>query len=122
MGYKLAWQRAGQSALATAEAEARELLTFVAEGVTDAKTGLLFMDVSPAVLSVKLLQAMSQQAPVLIFQREDLLGADAASLAASLREQGFGLALRNIDLAFLKTHDPLLLHLTHVVVGQTFCG
>ena len=118
MGYKLAWQRAGQSAIATAEAEARELLTFIAEGVTDAKTGLLFMDVSPAVLSVKLLQAMSQQAPVLIFQREDLLGADAASLAASLREQGFGLALRNVDLAFLQTRDPLLPHLTHVVVGH----
>ena len=118
MGYKLTWQRAGQGAIATTEAEARELLNFVAESVTEAKTGLLFLDVSSEVLSVKLLQAMSQQAQVLIFQREDLLGAGAASLAASLREQGFGLALRNVDLAFLQTHDPLLQHLTHAVVGH----
>ena len=118
MGYKLAWQSAGQSVIATSGAKARELLTLVAEGITDGKTGLLFVDVSPEVLSVELLQAMSQQAPVLIFQRGDLLGVDAASLAASLREQGFGLALRNVDLAFLQTHDPLLPHLTHVVVGR----
>jgi len=113
-GYRLAWQKNVEDTL-SAEADACDLLAFVAEGVRDMKTGLLFMDATPAALSAELLQTLLPATTVLILNSEDMADAGQVVLAATLREQGFGLALRNVDLAFLKANDVLMSHASYVL-------
>ena len=114
MGYRLAWQKTVQDGVA-AETGAGDLLTFVAEAVQDIKTGVLFVDTTPAELSAELLQILPPQTTVLILSGPDMADGDRLALAASLRERGFGLALRNADLAFLRANVALLSHVTHVL-------
>lgn len=80
--------------------------------------GLLFIDATPAGLSPELLQTLLSPALVLILKCEDMGDAGQLVLAASLRAQGLGLALRNVDLAFLKANGPLLSQASYVLVGS----
>lgn len=114
IGYKLAWQRNGARGEPSSEAELRQLLAFVAERVGNSELGLLFLEASPAVLSAQALQIMPPQTTVLMLKQDDLLDADNATLVASLREQGFGLALHDADPAFLASNEALLSLVTRV--------
>jgi len=116
MGYRLAWQKNVTDTLFTT-ADVRDLLAFVSEGLRDKKSGLLFMEATPAELSGELLQTLLPATTVLILNSEDMADAGQVVLAATLREQGFGLALRNVDLAFLKANQPLLSQANYVLVG-----
>ncbi len=116
MGYRLAWQKTAQDH-ARAEPDAGRLLAAVSEGVRDIKTGLLFMDAAVADLTPELLQLLPPQTTVLILDGPEMSGADPLVLAASLRDKGFGLALRNVDMAFVKAQAALLAHVTHVLAG-----
>lgn len=115
-GYKLGWQRNGKSSERSSEAELCQLLAFVAERVGGSQLGLLFLDASPAALSAEVLQAMSPQTTVLRLNRGDLDDACNVALAASLRERGFGLALRDVDHTSLTSNDSLLSLVTYVEV------
>lgn len=113
-GYRLGWQKNAQDTLSV-EADARDLLAFVAKAVRDIKAGLLFMDANPAELSAELLQTLLPKTTVLILKSEDMADAEQVVLATSLRKQGFDLALRNVDLAFLKANRPLLSHASYIL-------
>jgi c-di-GMP-related signal transduction protein len=116
IGYKLAWQKNGKSSGLSNDADLCQLLAFVAERVNDSKFGLLFLDASPAALSAEALETMSPKTTVLMLSRGDLVDASNAALATSLRERGFGLALRDTDLAFLASNETLLPLVTYAEV------
>lgn len=117
IGYKLAWQKNGKSSGLSSDADLCQLLACVAERVSNSKSGLLFLDAIPAALSVEALETMSPQTTVLMLNRGDLVDAGNVTLATSLRERGFGLALRDADLAFLASNETLLPLVTYVEVG-----
>ena len=116
MGYKLAWQKNGKSSGLSSEADLYQLLALVAERINDSKLGLLFLDASPAALSAEALQTMSPETTVLMLNRGDLVDAGNVALATSLRERGFGLALRDVDLASLESDETLVSLVTYVEV------
>lgn len=117
VGYKLAWQKSGKNSGLSSDADLCQLLAFVAERGNDSKLGLLFLDASPAALIAEALENMSPQTTVLMLNRGDLVDAGNVTLATSLGERGFGLALRDADLAFLASNETLLPLVTYVEVG-----
>lgn len=117
IGYKFAWQKTGESDDLPGETELRQLLTFVAEHVVDARLGLVFLDAVPAMLSAAALQSLPPASTVLVLNRADLVEEGHVALAAALRRRGFGLALRDADLACLEADETLLPLVTHVELG-----
>jgi c-di-GMP-related signal transduction protein len=113
-GYKLAWQKNGENG---SDAELRELLAFVAEHVASARLGMLFLDASPALYGAAALNVLTPSSTVLVLNRADLVEEDHVMLATALRKRGFGLALRDADLASLETDETLLPLVSHVRVG-----
>ena len=113
-GYRLAWQKNAQNAVSAA-VDAGALLGFVAETVRDTKSGLLFIDATLQELSAKLLQTLLPSTTVLIFKAEELAAAENAALVTSLFQKGFGLAVRDVDLAFLTANRLLLSQTTYVL-------
>lgn len=116
MGYKLAWQKNGKSSGMSSEADLHQLLAVVAERVSDSKSGLLFLDARPAVLSGETLQGISPPNTVLMLNRGDLVNASDVTSALSLHERGFGLALCDVDLVFLESNEALLPLIMYVEV------
>jgi len=114
-GYRLAWQKdVGDTS--PAEADELDLLAFVAEYVRDIKAGLLFMEATLAKLSGELLQALVPTTTVLIMRSEDMTDAGHIDLTTSLHALGFGLALRDVDMAFLMANRSLLSQTTHILI------
>jgi EAL and modified HD-GYP domain-containing signal transduction protein len=81
---------------------------------SEIKSGLFFVETGPAGLSDEMVQTLSPQATVLVLKSCDLVAENHLVLAASLRDRGFALALRNADLAFLKANEQLLPHLSYI--------
>ncbi|WP_397411862.1 EAL and HDOD domain-containing protein [Polaromonas sp.] len=119
IGYKFTWQKAGESDDLPGEMELRQLLTFVAEHVVDARLGLVFLDAVPTMLSAAALQSLPPASTVLVLDRADLVEEEHVALAAGLRRRGFGLALRDADLACLEADETLLPLVTHVELGAS---
>lgn len=117
IGYKLSWQKKGKSSEASNEADLHQLLAVVAERAGDAKQGLLFLDARPAPLSAETRQSMAPKNTVLMLNRGDLADTGDVTSATSLRERGFGLALGDVDFAFLEANEMLLPLVTYVEVG-----
>lgn len=117
IGYRLAWQKNGPGSDISHAADSQQLLAFVAGHVDDIKSGLFFLDVSPALLSAQVLQTLSPENTVLVLGRDGLLDAVDVDSAKSLHQRGFVLALRDADLAFLKANEAPLSCLTYVLVG-----
>lgn len=113
-GYKLVWQKNGEP---SSDAELRQLLAFVAEHVASAKLGWLFLDASPALYGAAALNVLAPASTVLVLNRADLVEEDHLVLATALRKRGFGLALRDADLASLESDETLLPLITHVRIG-----
>lgn len=116
IGYKLAWQKNGKSSGASSEADLHQLLAAVAERASDSKLGLLFLDARPVALSAEMLQSMPPKNTVLMLNRGDRVDAGDVTSAMSLHEHGFGLALCDVDLAFLESNETLLPLVTYVEV------
>lgn len=117
IGYKFAWQKTGESRESgemAGEADLLQLWDLVAEHAVDARLGLLFLDAIPAVLSAAALQSLPPASTVLVLNRADLVDEDHLALAAALRRRGFGLSLRDADLACLEADETLLPLVTHV--------
>lgn len=117
IGYKFAWQKTGESGDLAREAEQHQLFSFVAEHVGDARLGLLFLDAHSAVLSAAALQILPPASTVLVLNRADLVDEDHLAPAAGLRRRGFGLALRDADLAWLESDETVVPLITHVELG-----
>lgn len=117
MGYKISWQKNGESSGFSDEAALHQLLGVLAEPANDSKRGLLFLDARSAVLSSEKLQSMSPQNTVLMLSQGDLVNASHVTSAMSLHEHGFGLALCDVDLAFLVSNESLLSLMTYIEVS-----
>lgn len=117
VGYRLAWQRDPAESLQTRDADLLSLLECVAERVKHTTSGLIFLNASPAMLSAGALQALSPSHTVLTLNREDFLAVANSSLVAYLRKQGFSLALRDVNLEFLKTNQLLLRFISYIELG-----
>lgn len=113
-GYQLVWQKNGEP---SSDAELRQLLAFVAEHVASARLGWLFLDASPALYGAAALNVLAPSSTVLVLNRADLVEEDHLVLATALRKRGFGLALRDADLASLESDETLLPLITHVRIG-----
>lgn len=119
IGYTLAFQKNGPGSDIAGGAASRQLLSLLAGQAGEIKSGVFFLKASPLVLFAEELAGLSPQATVLILKQSDLLNPVSFSLAASLRQQGFGLALCDANLDFLtsKESDPLLAPISHVLVA-----
>ena len=114
-GYRLSWHKNVKGTL-PAEGDDRDLLSFVSEYVRDINAGLLFMEATPEKLTAELLQALVPTTTVLIMSREYVTDAGHVDLTTSLRKLGFGLALCDVDLAFLMASTPLVSQTTHILI------
>jgi len=122
LGYELFWQQTGNGADNASEESAQVLIGFVAEQLTSSDmrwngNGLLFMDATPALLSCPALQLLPAKNTVLTLTMKSLADDTTLTAVNSLREQGFGISLRN---AQSRTPDKALLsRVTHIEVR---CG
>lgn len=114
-GYRLAWQKNVKSTL-PAESDGSDLLTFVGEFARDIKISLLFLEATPSKLSAELLQALVPTTTVLIIKSTDAIDVGHIDLTKSLRKLGFGLALCDVDIAFLLANTSLLSETTHILI------
>ena len=117
IGYKLSWQKSGKSSGLTVEADLPQLLDVLAEPANNSQLGLLFLDARSSELSSKKLQSMSPKNTVLMLNQTDLLNASHVTSAMSLHEHGFGLALCDVDIAFLASNESLLALVTYIEVS-----
>ncbi len=115
--YKLAWQNKAAGDGVAGQADSQQLLDLVAERISAAELGLLFLDARPSALSAETLKILPPKKTVLMLNPQDLGDAGELSTAAALREQGFGLALCNAGLPCLATDELPPSFLTHLEVS-----
>lgn len=116
-GYQLAWQKKASSAEAASDADLHRLLALVAKRASDASLGLLFLHAGSAALSAETLQGLAPENTVLLLNRSDLQDESQITFAHALREQGFGLGLRDADLVFLQSNEQVLALMSYLEVG-----
>ena len=116
-GYKLAWQKNDSSPEAASDADLYRLLALAGKRAGGASLGLLFLNAGSAALSDETLQGLAPENTVLMLNRSALQDESQLAIAHALREQGFGLALRDADLAFLKSNEQVLALLSYLEVG-----
>ncbi len=120
LGYALGWQQTGANMDGAPDPDA--LVDFAAGQLNDPETGwllgdsMLFLEASPALLSNAVLQAMPPKNTVLSLSSTDLANADTRAAAGTLREQGYGIALRNADTA--ASDQALLSQVSHIEVER----
>jgi EAL and modified HD-GYP domain-containing signal transduction protein len=117
LGYALDWQQIEAGATGP-----DALVDFAAGQLNDAESGwllgdcVLFLDASPALLSNVALQAMPPKNTVLSLSAADLADADTRAAANALRDQGYGIALRNADA--VASDQALLSQISHIEVER----
>jgi len=116
MGYLLAWQR-GRTTV-PAGASLPQLSRLVNEHRQAPNGGLFFMAVQPAALSVETVQQLSPERFVPVFDLADLTTPGAIGQLMALHAQGFSLALRGVDAAFLASGDDLLSLVRYVLADD----
>ena len=122
LGYELLWQQSGIETGGANEENAMGLLDFVATHLEKGEAGwrgrnLIFMDVTPSLLTRASLQSLPARNTVLTLSMRSLADENTLAAVKKLREQGFGICLRNAD---SRTPDKALLsHVTHIEVK---CG
>lgn len=97
-------------------ADLHQLLDVLAGPDITSKLGLLFLDARSVALSSEKLQSMSPKNTVLMLSQGDLLKANHMTSAISLHEHGFGLALCDVDMAFLASNESLLALVSYIEV------
>jgi EAL and modified HD-GYP domain-containing signal transduction protein len=95
-------------------------IAFVCEQLNDPDAGwllgdsLLFFEVTPALLSIELLEGLAPAGTVLILDAAELGHPDTLAAIKSLRDEGFGICLRGVD--FDRLDKALIELVTHVEV------
>ncbi|HTH45767.1 MAG TPA: HDOD domain-containing protein [Oxalicibacterium sp.] len=117
VGYELAWQSARNGELSSDD-DLLELASFLASQLTHQESGwllpdsLLFIEATPAVIASELVQSLSPRHIVFRLTAADLADEATLKTASALRQQGFGIALRDAD--GLAANSPLLAVASHV--------
>ena len=119
LGYKLGWQKCDEDVALTTNQDLHQLLACVAAHVSHTQSVLLFLDADPQAAFADALQVLSPQNTVLVLNLEDFRIAENIDLAILLHKRGFGLALRNVNLASLQLNKTLLRLIKHVEIDAT---
>ena len=119
LGYKLGWQKCDEDVERTTNQDLNQLLACVAAHVSHTESVLLFLDADPQAAFADALQVLSPQNTVLVLNLEDFRIAENIDLAILLHKRGFGLALRNVNLASLQLNKTLLRLIKHVEIDAT---
>jgi EAL and modified HD-GYP domain-containing signal transduction protein len=123
LGYHLTWQPNDTIGTVLNEAEAKSLARFVSEQIngTDPESNsllgghVLFMPAHPALLTTDIYSQLPREGIVLSLSAADLADPATVAAATALRSEGFGISLREANLA---TIDKSLLNVvTHVEVS-----
>lgn len=115
LGYELTWQQPADATGSLTDTDATDLVAYAGETLCDAEgnwlmgDNTLYFQGTPALLSDEVLRGLPPSHIVLTLTPEDLSAPDAATAAAALRKEGYGIALKNADvIAQDKTLLPLL--------------
>lgn len=119
LGYKLGWQQCDEDVELTTNQDLHQLLACVAAHVGHTQSVLLILDADPQAAFADALQVLSPQNTVLVLNLEDFRIAENIDLAILLHKRGFGLALRNVNLALLQSNKTLLRLIKHVEIDAT---
>jgi c-di-GMP-related signal transduction protein len=121
LGYQLAWQPNDTTGARPTEEEARALARLLTEQINgdgvDAALGehVMFLPSHPALLASNAYAALPPKSTVIALGVQDLAQAEAPAAARALRAQGYGISMRDANLA---TVDKELLSLvSHVEVS-----
>ncbi len=118
LGYELTWHQNAEESGRPSMAEVGERLAFVSERLNDQDSGwmlgdnLLFLEVTPELLSLDVLEGLSPKSTVLTMSLADLAHPDAQAEAKILREAGYGIALH--DAPFDAQDKTILALITHI--------
>jgi EAL and modified HD-GYP domain-containing signal transduction protein len=125
LGYQLAWQANDTAGACLTEDEAAALARFVSEQISgdesDALLGehLMFLPSHPALLGSGAYADLPPKSTVLSLSAEELGQEAAAAAAKALRAQGYGISVRNADLAAVDKGLLSLASHVEVSVGAT---
>jgi EAL and modified HD-GYP domain-containing signal transduction protein len=117
VGYELAWQNARNGDLPSDD-DLLELASFLASQLTHEEAGwllpdsLLFIEATPAVIASEAVQSLSPRHIVFRLTAADLADEATLKIVSALRQQGFGIALRDAD--GLPDTSPLLVVASYV--------
>lgn len=121
LGYELSWQCVSLPGRKPSDSEIVSLVRFVTEQLGNAETGamladqILFIEATPALLSHDALIALPPKGTVFALRGADLESPDALAAIQAMRAKGYGISLRDMNIATL---DPgILPHITHVEVS-----
>ncbi|HEV7855754.1 MAG TPA: HDOD domain-containing protein [Herminiimonas sp.] len=118
LGYELAWHNNVRDGDLPSDEDLLELAAFVGSQFSQEDSGwllndsLLFLEATPAVIASDVVQSLSPKHVVFRLTAADLADEDTLKTVTALREQGFGIALRDADT--LAAGSPLLSLATHV--------
>jgi c-di-GMP-related signal transduction protein len=118
LGYELAWHNNVRDGDLPSDEDLLELADFVGSQFNDEdagwllKDGLVFLEATPAVIASDVVQNLSAKHVVFRLTAADMADEDTQKNVKALREQGFGIALR--DAETLPPNSPLLSLVSHV--------
>lgn len=120
LGYELSWQCVSLPGRKPSDAEIVALARFASEQLGDAESRemlggqIIFIEATPALLTHDALNALPPKGTVFVLRGSDLDNAEAVAAVHAMRAKGYGISLREANLATL---DPALLsHISHVEV------
>lgn len=105
LGYELTWQGDRDDEAPPGMAELGGRIAFVSERINDPDAGwllgdsLLFLGVTPALLSPDLLEGLAPKSTVLTLTSGELGHPDTMAALKALRDEGFGISLRDANLS-----------------------
>jgi c-di-GMP-related signal transduction protein len=123
LGYQLTWQPNDTTGARLTEEEAGALARFVGEQInsdeSDALLGehLVFLPSHPALLASDAYDALPAKSTVISLTAEDLAEPEAAAAAKALRARGYGISMRDANLATVDKGLLSLVSYVEVAVG-----
>ena len=117
LGYELYWQHAVAPGCRPTDAEIVSLAQFVADQLNNTESGallgdqILFVEATPALLAHDVFSALPPKGTVIALRGADVAGEDAMAAIRAMRAKGYGIAIRDVNLASVDRN--LLPHLSH---------
>lgn len=124
LGYELGWQRNGVPVDLPSDADAQALVDFVVQQISETESGallgdqLLFLSAPPSLLKGgQAFSGLPKKRTVIAVRAADLEDADTLTAAKVLRTRGYGVSLRDADLATVDKR--LLSFVSHIEISAS---
>lgn len=120
LGYELSWQCTTKAKRPPTNAEIVTLARFVGEHLSDADSGaslsdqLVFIEATPSLLQHEVLHALPTKGTIFAIRGEQLSEPGALDLIRAAHARGYGISIRDVNLANLDR--AFLPHITHLEV------